>query len=322
MIRIILSETCSPSNFRICSNAHEIDPKVDNPINHNSKIYGDHPIIEKSLKRVSWDTLSKANKNEKEIEYEELSPPKIAKVGENTTKDEKKLQPKESNNMPVSGASIKLIDGAQSSDIFGDSFLPENLSDLSCLNSKSSKLRNSRSCPNTPNFDVCSEKLLVDCDVSELDSVLLDDVQSHQDFPRESTRNFPARQLEHRTNAYNQSISEPERNVHLLDSNISPSLYTTKNGENELFSALENMSKSHNSSQNTDVCDIKFKTPLQAASHGTSHPESTSKPQNIDNEGNIHTNTPSFTFSDSDTDAYAEINQNITANSRRHSELW
>ena len=65
-IQIILSRNCSPSNFRIYNNAHDILRSIDSSINNRKNAYVEHHNKDKTLKRVSWDTMSTEDKNGKE----------------------------------------------------------------------------------------------------------------------------------------------------------------------------------------------------------------------------------------------------------------
>jgi hypothetical protein len=126
------------------------------------------------LKRLSTNTQNNENENickqlDMSINEDLPSPPKHAKLTSSVNKEHEEISV-ELGKCTFSDLELnhdELISAPQSADLFGDSLLPENLSDLSCMNKKISSLRNSRSCPNTPRFEVCSEELDVEMDTSD-----------------------------------------------------------------------------------------------------------------------------------------------------------
>ena len=202
----------------------------------------------------------------------------------------------------------------QSHDIFGESFLLEDLSNLSCMNSKNSKLRNSRSCPTTPNFDVCSEKLLVNSDISDFDSISIADVPLHQDTKTKCMDNSPAPLTKNEKKFSEELIHVSETSDNLFISDISQSLSETKNYDHNLY-----QSSSQKPKDNENI----FKTPLSDNSHRKSSFDSMLHSQHKDKIGNIPISGSSFAFSDSDTDGYLEKTPSASVNySERKEEKW
>ena len=194
---------------------------------------------------------------------------------------------------------IKIADYPQSSDIFGDSFLPDDLSNLSCMNSKKSKLSNSRSCPNTPNFDVCSEKLLISSDVSDLDHLSLVEARMNHDSMtkyNESSSNGP---LNHATKMKDDFFCS----VIDFSSNMT-------NDEVESSKEVDYSPVQGNPNQNQAASENIFKTPLQLAPHANVNLDTTANSQDI-NKKSVQIASTSFAFSDSDTDGHLETTPSI-----------
>ena len=207
-----------------------------------------------------------------------------------------------------------MIVAPQSHDIFGESFLLEDLSNLSCMNSKNSKLRNSRSCPTTPNFDVCSEKLLVNSDISDFDSISIADVPLHQNSKTKCMDNSPASLTKNEKDFCEELIHVSETSDNLFISDISQSLSETKNYDHNFY-----QSSSQKPKNNENI----FKTPLSDNSHRKSSIDSMLHSQNKDKIGDDHISASSFAFSDSDTDGHLEKTPAAYVNcSERKLEKW
>ena len=189
---------------------------------------------------------------------------------------------------------VNIADYPQSSDIFGDSFLPDDLSNISCMNSKKSKLSNSRSCPNTPNFDVCSEKLLISSDVSDLDHLSLVEARMNHDSMTKSKDSSSKGPLKHAAKMNDDFYCS----VIAFSSNMT-------NDEVESCKGVDYSPVQRNPKQNQEASENIFKTPLQLAPHANVNLDTTVNRQDI-NKKSVQIASTSFTFSDSDTDGHLE----------------
>ena len=278
--------------INLIHNKYNYTLRDDKEIDCNQQIRGS------TQKRVSWDSTFP------DVDKQDItkcdSTPKIAKL-ESTACDDKRIKETEINEnvFNKSQQDVKITNYPQSSDIFGDSFLPDNLSNLSCMNSKKSKLSNSRSCPNTPNFEVCSEKLLISSDVSDLDHLSLVEARMNHDSMtkyNESSSNGP---LKHET----------KMNDDFFCSVISFSSNMT-NDDVESCKGVNYSPVQRKSNQNQEASENIFKTPLQLAPHANANLDSTVNSQDI-NKKPVQIASTSFTFSDSDTDGHLEATPNI-----------
>ena len=182
------------------------------------------------------------------------------------------------------------------------------------MNSKTSKLRNSRSCPNTPEFEVCSEKLIVNSVVSDVDPRSFVESRLNQECItklEEITSNEPLR-LE------TKHIATSSNNSHDI-SLFAPSLHMT----NDEVSACmnEKNSPSHiNPRENRNSSANIFKTPLHIALPGTANMNTPINPENKSKDI-VQTTASSFTFSDSDTDWALETTINAPMPSKIEDSL-
>ena len=249
-------------------------------------------------KRVSWDNAFPDDDKQGIIKCD--STPKIAKLNSTACDDKRIKETVIKENMFIkSQQDVKIANYAQSSDIFGDSILPNDLSNLSCMNSKKSKLSNSRSCPNTPNFDVCSEKLLISSDVSDLDHLSLVEARMNHDSMTKYNESSSKEQLKHSTKMNDDFYCS----VIAFSSNMT-------NDEVESCKGVDYSPAQRNPNQNQEASESIFKTPLQLAQHANVNLDTTVNSQDINKKSTQFAST-SFAFSDSDTDGQLEKTPSI-----------
>ena len=162
------------------------------------------------------------------------------------------------------------------------------------MNSKKSKLSNSRSCPNTPNFDVCSEKLLISSDVSDLDHLSLVEARMNHDSMTKSKDSSSKGPLKHAAKMNDDFYCS----VIAFSSNMT-------NDEVESCKGVDYSPVQRNPKQNQEASENIFKTPLQLAPHANVNLDTTVNRQDI-NKKSVQIASTSFTFSDSDTDGHLE----------------
>ena len=160
-------------HFRNCYEVNKIASQLTASPKYNKEVAQIKHGTKKSLKRLTCQSLAKENQSSNQHLYHESqrenssSPPKNAKFTENLSEIGNVFvsnQSKSKGSAPV-GSINEVSNDPQCSDIFGDTFSPEELTNISCVNDQSSCLQNSKSYPTTPNFEVCSEELQLQSDI-------------------------------------------------------------------------------------------------------------------------------------------------------------
>ena len=190
------------------------------------------------------------------------SPPKFAKfITENTAEDKAICSgPAVAKAGTVGALQAKLMAAPQSADIFDDSFLPDDLSNLSCMNEKQSYLRNSRSCPNTPNFEVCSEELNIKSNMSENSNTSRFSIDTTHDKHVKNSNSLENKMLKSPLN-FSQDISEIlicQSNTILEDCLFNSSIIIK---ENECDDRLKLKHADDNENNKLHGQETAFKTP-------------------------------------------------------------
>ena len=329
------------------------------------------------LTRSSKNTQNNVNENngkqlDKVINEDLPSPPKYAKLIPSVNEDhkEKSVELRKCTFSALELTQDKLSNAPQSADLFGDSLLPENLSDLSCMNKKTSCLRNSRSCPNTPMFEVCSEELDVQIDISNYSNLSSLSYEINRSNPIETTpiQHNDSKLITKRLNQNNTDITLAHGDNLLNDLKLKA--FTSSKGTNEkdnnhknfqgkstdslndhinTFKSPHKVKYSHIIARNVNTAfpkivqttGIETKCDIQQKECESSHTVRTSAsylrqqstpPVNLENSLNkplLHNLTSeytkaspaSFTFSDSDTEAYIEPSPRVSLNTKDNIHL-